>query len=211
MKAGKIGLAVQTAALALLIPAAAYAGELEDKIAYCKSCHGARGQGFLGYYTVPRLAGQQVQYIKNVFKALEGHTRDNPTAKKFMVPAEGSIKPDMQAALAKYLNGLDAPPAGDGPRDLVAEGKKIYEQGVPDANVPACAACHGADAKGTEATPRLAGQHYSYLAAQLMGWKKGYRSQDPVSQGAPNTMQPIAADLTKEQIAAVAAYLSFAM
>jgi hypothetical protein len=44
-----------------------------------------------------------------------------------------------------------------------------------------------------------------------MGWNEGYRSKDPVKSDAPNSMQPIAASLTKKQMAAVAAYLSFAM
>jgi cytochrome c553 len=90
----------------------------------------------------------------------------------------------------------------------VAEGKKIYDEGVPSVHVPACTTCHGADAKGREAAPNLAGQHYSYLVAQLMGWNEGYRSKDPVSPENPNTMRPVAESMTKEQIAAVAAYLS---
>ena len=115
----------------------------------------------------------------------------------------------MHSLLAEYFHGLEARPAEDGPRDLVAGGKKIYDEGIPNAHVPACTTCHGADAKGSEATPRLAGQHYSYLVAQLMGWQKGYRSKDPVKPDASNSMQPIAATMNTEQIAAVAAYLSF--
>jgi len=171
MQAGKLKFAFRTAALTLLIPASAYTGELEQKIAYCKSCHGAHGQGYTASYTIPRLAGQQIQYIENVFKALEGDRRDDPTAKIFMMPAERSIKLGMHSAFAKYFNGLDAGPADDGPRDLVPRGMRIYDEGIPGANVPACALCHGADAKGSAAIPRLAGQHYSYLVSQLMGWK----------------------------------------
>ena len=211
MQAGKIKSAFRAAVLAVLVPATACAGELEDKIAYCKCCHGAHGQGYLGAFTIPRLAGQKVPYMENVFKALEKHTRDNPPATMFMIPSERSIKPGMHSAIAKYFNGLEARPAEDGPRRLVAEGKKIYDEGVTSANVPACTTCHGADAKGSEAAPSLAGQHYSYLVGQLMGWNKGYRSKDSVTPGAPNDMQRVATGLTKEQIAAVAAYLSFAM
>jgi cytochrome c553 len=49
---------------------------------------------------------------------------------------------------------------------------------------------------------------YAYTVAQLKGWGKGYRSKDPASPENPNTMQPIAEGMTKEQIAAVSAYLS---
>jgi hypothetical protein len=34
--------------------------------------------------------------------------------------------------------GLDPPPVGGGPRNLVATGQKIFEEGLPEANVPAC-------------------------------------------------------------------------
>jgi cytochrome c553 len=209
MKSATTRLAIQAAALALLIPAVAHAGVVEDKLPYCKTCHGAHGQGYAGYYTVPRLAGQQVQYIENAFKGLADHTRDDPLAKQFMVPAEASIEPSLRTPLAEHFNRLDPKPAGDGPADLVAAGKKIYEEGVPSGSVPACAGCHGADAKGAGAIPRLAGQHFSYLAQQLMGWQKGYRSKDPGSPSDANVMAPIAAGLTKEQMSAVAAYLSF--
>jgi len=55
----------------------------------------------------------------------------------------------------------------------------------------------------------LAGQMYAYTVEQLAGWEKGYRGKDPVSPGETNTMQPIAAGMTKDQIRAVAAYLSY--
>src|SRR5579871_5047576 len=32
---------------------------LEDKLFYCKTCHGVSGQGFRGAFPMPRLAGQQ--------------------------------------------------------------------------------------------------------------------------------------------------------
>src|SRR5580704_12774125 len=33
--------------------------ELQAKIDYCKTCHGLTGQGYRGFYPMPRLAGQQ--------------------------------------------------------------------------------------------------------------------------------------------------------
>ena len=50
---------------------------------------------------------------------------------------------------------------------------------------------------------------YAYTVEQLAGWGKGYRKKDPVSPGEANTMQSIAAGMTKDQIRAVAAYLSY--
>jgi cytochrome c553 len=209
MKAGGLKGALTAAVLAGLIPAGAHAGEIEDKLEYCKNCHGNQAQGFQGYYTAPRLAGQPVEYLENQFEALAKHRRDNPIAQQFMWPAIEGIHQGLGAALARQLNELDAPPADGGPRHLVSAGRSIYEKGVPDENVPACAACHGEDAHGSNQVPRLAGQMYAYTVDQLDGWGKGYRSKDPVSPGETNTMKSIAAGMTKDQIRAVAAYVSY--
>ncbi len=53
-----------------------------------------------------------------------------------------------------------------GPEKL-ARGPEIYERGLPDKDVPACVACHGAKAEGNQIFPRLAGQHSMYLLKQL--------------------------------------------
>ena len=209
MKAVRLRVAVSAAAMALFLPAASYAGALQEKIEYCKSCHGPQGEGVHAFYLAPRLAGQQVDYLKNQFNAIAHGTRDTPPAKIFMVPVIKSVPPSMQGVIAKYFSGLDPRPAADGPRNLVAQGKKIYEEGVPDENIPACAVCHGEGAKGQDQIPRLAGQYYSYMVAQLTGWKKGLRAKDPVNKGDDNTMVPIAASLNQRQIQAVAAFLSY--
>jgi cytochrome c553 len=219
MKIINLRLALQTAIIAVAVTAAGHADAgdspalskrgLQAKIEYCKTCHGTSGQGFQGFYTAPRLAGQTTEYLENQFRAIAEHKRDNPAAKMFMAPILGDLSPATRTALAKYFNGLNAAPVGDGPRKLVAAGEKIYNNGVPETNVPACAACHGPDAKGIEMVPSLAGQLYPYTVAQLTGWTKGLRAKDPVAPGEPNTMTPIASSMTKAQISAVAAYLSY--
>jgi len=208
MKAGIFRLTMQAAVLALLIPAAAHARDTQEKIEYCKNCHGSHGQGFQAFYTAPRLAGQTVPYMENQFKALLSHRRDNPAAKQFMVHALDGTDASMRASIAEYFSRQSTGPAGGGPRHLISTGRKIYEEGVPDSNVPSCSACHGPKAQGDQANPRLAGQLYSYTVAQLKGWRNGYRRSDPASPGETNVMQAIAKGLTNEQISAVAAYLS---
>jgi len=209
MKAGGLKGALTAAVLAGLIPAGAHAGEIEDKLEYCKNCHGNQAQGFQGYYTAPRLAGQPVEYLENQFEALAKHHRDNPVAQQFMWPAIEGIPHGSRATLARQFNAFNPPPADGGPRHLVSAGRSIYEKGVPDENVPACAACHGEDAHGSNQVPRLAGQMYAYTVEQLDGWGRGYRSKDPVSPSETNTMKSIAAGMTKDQIRAVAAYVSY--
>jgi cytochrome c553 len=74
-------------------------------------------------------------------------------------------------------------PIGGGPRNLLGTGKRIYDEGIPEANIPACAACHGPDAKGQEAIPRLAGQLYAYTVKELTNWSRergqGHRRAQP--------------------------------
>src|SRR6516164_8355577 len=52
-------------------------GELQAKIAYCENCHGVSAKGFHGYYPIPRLAGQQPEYIKNQLEAFVERRRTN--------------------------------------------------------------------------------------------------------------------------------------
>ena len=118
------------------------------------------------------------------------------------------LTPSTQAALAKYFHGLSAKPVGGAPKELVAAGKKIYEEGLVDANVPPCASCHGPEAKGDGEFPRLAGQLHDYIFNKLVNWSEE-RGQDPKHPDASAIMQPIAHNLTKAQIAAVAAYLNY--
>jgi cytochrome c553 len=90
----------------------------------------------------------------------------------------------------------------------VAAGKKIYEEGIPNSDVPPCAGCHGSQAKGDGALPRLAGQLNDYIAKKLANGDKEL-GKDQKKPDISAIMQPIAHSLTESQIAAVAAYLSY--
>ena len=116
------------------------------------------------------------------------------------------VSPALRTALAGHFSGLNPPPLGRGPRQLGDTGKNIYEQGVPDDDVPACQVCHGPEAKGTGPIPRLAGQLYPYTVKELANWDKE-RGQGANSDSSA-VMQPISHSLNKSQVEAVAAYLS---
>jgi cytochrome c553 len=208
MKAGGLRVALQVAVLAIFMPAIAHADDVERKLELCRNCHGSHLQGFTGYYTAPRLAGLSEQYLQIEFKGMRNHKRDNPLAKRFMWPIVAQGSPEFWDRMAKRINQMDAPPAADGPRNLVEKGKVIFQSGIPEDNIPACAACHGENAQGMDTVARLAGQLYAYLVGEMTEWKKGYRAKDPVSDE-PNTMEPIAHSLSDEQIKAVASYLSY--
>jgi len=153
---------------------------------------------------MPRLAGQQPGYIKNQLQAFIDRRRLNPV----MGNVAHVLSPEMVDALATHFSDLDPPPYGGAPKDLVALGEKIYHQGVPEAEIPACDSCHGQDAHGIDEFPRLAGQLDGYVITKLLNWPKE-RGQDPKNPDNSEIMAPIAAKLTKEQVAAVAAYVSY--
>ena len=204
----RIGLrcALPAAILALAVPAYAENGtehskDVEAKIAYCKKCHGQMGQGIAAAYSVPRLAGQTIPYLEAKFGIISEHKRDNATAETFMVPVLGSVDPAIRKAVATHFNGLEPPPSGGGNKDLIPEGKKLYEAGVPDAGIPSCTNCHGVDGKGGELNPRLVGQVYPYTVKVLTNWAIINKEQEGVKA-------PVQHQLTDAQIAAVASYLS---
>jgi cytochrome c553 len=173
--------------------------DVQAKLQYCEVCHGVAAQGFLGYYPIPRLAGQQIAYIENQLQGFSEHKRTN----NIMFNVGHVLSPAMISALATSFHDLNPKPLGKAPKELVAEGKRIYDEGVPGANVPACAACHGMDAKGNGQFPRLAGQLYAYMTLQLTNWSKER------GESTSDIMTPIARGLTDSQIKAVAAYLSY--
>ncbi len=177
--------------------------ELQGKLSYCQTCHGVMAQGFRGSNPMPRLAGQQEEYIDNQLKAFIEHRRTNPV----MNNVAHALSPEMVAALAARFKSFDPPPLGGAPKDLVPAGKKIFDEGIPSADVPACASCHGAEAKGDGAFPRLAGQLNDYIIRKVTNWNKE-RGLDPAKPDNSAMMEAITHKLTAEQLAAVAAYVS---
>jgi len=176
---------------------------LKAKTDYCKTCHGLEGQGFRGSFPMPRLAGQQPEYLANQLQAFIDRRRKNTV----MFNVAHVLDAATVKALADYFQKLNPKPLGGAPQASLPEGKKIYDEGVPKANVPPCASCHGPEGKGADAFPRLAGQLHDYVSRKLTDWdnERGQKKDQPDSSA---IMQPIAHDLTEAQIRAVAAYVS---
>ncbi len=152
---------------------------------------------------MPRLAGQQPAYIENQLKAFTERRRDS----RLMFNVAHVLSPSMLQALAAHFKGLNPKPLGGAPRESAAAGKKIYEEGITNANVPPCASCHGPAAEGNDVFPRLAGQLHDYIFRKLVDWSKE-RGRDPAHPDTSAIMEPIAHELTDSQVRAVAAYLS---
>lgn len=165
----------------------------------CTFCHGTSAQGFS---TAPRLAGQRPAYVMRELRVLAAHSRDNPLSQKYMWNAVANLDPQTARNLAEYLSSLPPKAADDGDEDMVAEGRAIFENGVPDENIAACQACHGPTAQGIRDIPRLGGLSFNYLKSRLEQWNEGYHAS-----AAP--MPKVARSLSPQRIEALASFLSF--
>ena len=163
----------------------------------CSACHGPEGHSISSVF--PNLDGRQSAYIVLQLDAFRSHERGDPNARAYMWGMSSQLTDSTIKNLADYY-AAQKPAAGEaGDKALMAEGAKIYTQGISAQGVPACAACHGAEAQGNGAFPRLGGQHADYLVAQLEGFQSGVRANAPIMTNVVKSMSP-------EQIRAAASY-----
>ncbi|MFT6301402.1 MAG: cytochrome c553 [Granulosicoccus sp.] len=101
------------------------------------------------------------------------------------------IKILLNAAVAVMLGGVLAPAYS---QDITA-GETIYES--------VCKNCHGRTAKGMASFPKLSGNTAEYLVMRL----EQYRAKEKLGPNAP-LMWPLAVDLSDDDIANIAAYIS---
>ena len=85
----------------------------------------------------------------------------------------------------------------------ITNGKNIYDNGKPDAGIPACTTCHGEKAMGMDAmgSPRLANIGYVYIVKQLTDYADGKRNDITMQQ-----MNGIAKALSVQDRRDLAAY-----
>ncbi|NDE24521.1 MAG: cytochrome c4, partial [Betaproteobacteria bacterium] len=83
-----------------------------------------------------------------------------------------------------------------------AVGKYIFHNGNKFSGLPACASCHGPDAKGTATLPRLASQFAVYTETQLKQFNTRERNNDNA------VMHAVVVKMSPLEMAAVAEYLS---
>ena len=186
----------------LCTPVLVWAGSaVAANVRNCTWCHGTGAQG---YTVAPRLAGQRALYIEAQLGSYAAHIRDNPLSKQYMWGAAANLSPDARRDLSEYLASLPPKSALDGNRALAGRGQSIYLEGIPEANVVACLACHGPSGEGVREIPRLGGMSYFYLKRRLQEWGQGYHS------AAASPMPQVASTLSPDDIEALSSYLSFA-
>ena len=197
-------IAASTVAGMVLMGASATAGTAappEPLIVYgtCSVCHGH--DGISARASFPDLAAQTKTYLDAELKDFRDHTRADHDAKAYMWNMAGNMSAKLINEVAQYFSALTPPKGatGEDPAGVTA-GRQIFEQGINSENVPACQACHGAKAAGSDTFPRVAGQHREYLVAQLKAFRSNERDNP--------TMHLIVGQVTDEQIRDVAAYLA---
>jgi cytochrome c553 len=178
-----------TAVLALIAGAAFAEGNPQagETIGYsCLGCHGIEGyRNAYPSYRVPKLGGQSEAYL---VLALRGY-RDGTRAHQTMIAQATSLTDQQIEDVAAYLASLAEPP----------DANSAAPPAIPQ--MATCVACHGSNGVGlSPAWPTIAGQYEDYLVHALKQYRAGAR-KDPV-------MMPMAANLTDEDIEALAEYYS---
>ena len=166
----------------------------------CARCHGA-GQNAPASALVPILHGQPAEFL---FTALEAYASGR-RASGIMQPVASDLAREEMDRVARYYAALPPPPR---PAPLPADasaidrGRRLAEQGDPDAKVPACISCH--DTQALRTYPRLARQNTAYMTNRLRLWKGGLTPGTDTE----TIMAPIARMLNDRQIDDVSAYFT---
>ena len=170
--------------LLTLLPAQLACADASKKMQVCLGCHGTDTSSSPEY---PNLAGQNAKYIFNQVQNFKNGTRDDFTM-TMMVEAISDddirIISEAYSKITPKKNKTDA--------KLAAKGKVIFDD--------VCFACHGAKGLGDENIAHLASQKSLYVVKQLQAFKSGKRKND--------TMPDVAAELSEDDMKAVAEYIS---
>jgi cytochrome c553 len=167
--------------------------------AVCVACHGMQGEGGA---SVPRLAGQDADYLTHALSLFRDGTREGVV----MQAIARSINDAQSRALANYFSAQQAPlaaAASPSSPALVLAGRELAEHG--SGNVAPCFSCHGSRGEGNGARfPRIASQPAPFLMVRLQEFQQRARAKAPD----PGSMTAVSAQMSTQQIEAAAAYLS---
>jgi len=142
-----------------------------EEFAYCTVCHGAAGNGNVAI-GAPKIAGLDGVYLTRQVEAFRAGWRGTDVADangREMYFIAAALPDDVSVARAvAFVAGLEAKLPTSTVDGNTRHGAKHYV---------ACAACHGARGEGNAElrAPALVGQSDWYLAAQLKGYRAGWR------------------------------------
>src|ERR1700674_2850967 len=140
----------------------------------CANCHGVSGRSTSP--TFPVLAAQTAPYLQAQLHAFRDQTRGDPDALTYMWGTASPLSDATIEALSTYYAAQAPSRAKTGDAKRMARGKQIFEEGLTSQGIPACATCHGPQARGNDIFPRLAGQHADYLVRQALVIQRALRA-----------------------------------
>jgi cytochrome c553 len=165
----------------------------------CSACHGADGNSASPMW--PNLAGQNAPYMLAQLQAFKSGERSDP-----LMTGQAMMLSDTDMAnLAVYFESLPAGAQAVADESLLERGEALYRGGNKEEEASACLACHGPTGRGNPAAkyPALKGQHATYTSKQLNDYANAVRTTD----GKTRIMRDIAANLDKDDIAALSSYI----
>jgi len=147
------------AAAAFLFSGSAFAADPN----LCAACHGEGGNS--ANPSVPSIAGQPRQFITmSLYQFREGNRKDEQ-----MSPMAANLSNADLNRLADHFTKQPFEPSKHPSK------RESAEAGPGLAKKFNCSQCHGAQLLGQQHIPRLAGQQFQYLLAQLRAFKAGKR------------------------------------
>jgi cytochrome c553 len=159
-------------------------------VAACAPCHGPDGSSRTA--GVPSIAGQPRVFLENyLVLAREGLRGPEPMQQLLAGRSDREI-----AALAAHFSKLPMKPA-DGVTDPAR-----FARGRAAAARHHCGACHGADFRGQQQVPRLAGQREDFLLEAMLAYRANRRP------GADTIMAASLYGIPEAHLRAIAHYLA---
>ena len=149
--------------------------------AVCGACHGLQAEGNPALHA-PKLSGQGDWYLKRQLKYFKNGARgthDKDVFGKTMAPMAATLGDD--AAIDNVVAYIKTLPDSPAPATVQGNAKNGQNRYVT------CAACHGSDGRGIQATnaPGLKGMSDWYLFTQLKNFKQGIRGAHPKDMHGP--------------------------
>ena len=176
-----------------MLPAPAIAQNVEaghKKAEPCFPCHGPTGNSVSP--TFPILAGQTMRYIYMQLRDFKEGRRKDPS----MDSMASNLSREDMFDIAAYFAAQKQKPNGFTP-DPARE-----KRGKAKTDEVLCPMCHLGGFSGQNEIPRLAGQHYEYVAKQLRDFKSMRRTNDA------GNMTSVAKTLSDEDIEDLAHYIA---
>ena len=169
--------------------------DAEERTLLCKYCHGSDGNSLQP--DVPNLAGQNAKYLLEQIEKFATRQREDSV----MSELAAKFSPEDKVNVAIFYHSMPV-------KTQTVDEKKAAKGQILYYSV--CNKCHGLEGHGNQKLARLAGQKAGYVMKVLKNFRNN--ANNPAARLESNRksliMEPVAKDLSDEQIESVAAYVA---